>query len=340
MRHARLFTVLGLAGALASAPSLAANCGAEPSGFGSGAAFQSWRSWCSCMGGSPPSTFNEAQRVGCRGAGSSSGGGAGIGGDSVGTIIGKAAGKLLTDALFGNPEEDAQRAAAAARAAEVAAREQRERDAAAAVRAAALLTEMLDVEQTQTTAPGFAGNELGLMLGDAPIPRATASGGDAIMANRVPHPPPRNPPRAVIKAPEAATPGQALFDQLLQDPPAAAPAAQVVVAPAAVAPPAAAIDSFTTGFEHGSGCFSQSAGATCSAAALEQVDGCIASYRAGFEAGERGKKTEIGNAYRAGQRDRAAGERNNGAAQPGATGTCRIEWIDAYSAGYNGAPPP
>lgn len=333
MKTVHLLRVLGLAGALAAAPSLSANCGSEPSGFGSGAAFQSWRSWCSCMGGSPPPTFNEAQRVGCRGAGSSSGG-SGIGGDSVGTIIGKAAGKLLTDALFGDPEEGARRAAAAARAAEIVASEQRERDAAAAVRAAALLTEMLDVEQTQTTAPGFAGNELGLMLGDAPIPRATASGGEAIMANRAPRPPLRNPPRAVIKAPEAATPGQALVDQLLQDPPSAGAAAQVVAASATKT------DSFSKGFEHGSGCYSQNAGATCSAAALEQFDGCVADYRAGFAAGEKGKKTEIGNAYRAGELARAAGAANNGAAQPGATGTCRIEWINAYSSGYSGAPPP
>lgn len=321
---------------LTLAPALArgANCGSEPSGFGSGAAFQSWRSWCSCMGGTPPATFNEAQRVGCRGAGATSGT-AGSGG-SIGTVIGTAVGKALGDALFGNPEEDARRAAQAARAAETAAAEHQAREAEAARRAAALLKQMLDVEPAPPETEGFAGNSLGLMLGDAPIPRTatnTASG-SSFMPERAPARPLRNQPPTVIKQPSVAAPGQDLADQLMQDPaPApATPAARLAAVPA--------INSYAKGFEHGRGCYSQNAGPTCSGAALEQFDACIAEYRAGYQVGERAMKTEIDNAYRVGQRARAAGELNNGATQAGAVGTCRIEWIKAYSNGHAGAPHP
>lgn len=317
--------------ALTLAPALArgANCGSEPSGFGSGAAFQSWRSWCSCMGGTPPATFNEAQRVGCRGAGATSGT-AGSGG-SIGTVIGTAVGKALGDALFGDPEEDARRAAQAARAAEAAAAEHQAREAEAARRAAALLDQMLDVEPAPPGAEGFAGNALGLMLGDAPIPRAAtnAASGSSFMPDRAPARALRNQPPAVIKQPSVAAPGPDLADQLMQDP-----------APAAAAPAAPAIDSYAKGFEHGSGCYSQNAGPTCSGAAPAQFDACIADYRAGYQVGERAMKTEIDAAYRAGQRARAAGELNNGAAQAGAVGTCRIEWIKAYGNGHAGAPHP
>lgn len=323
--------------ALTLAPALAraANCGSEPSGFGSGAAFQSWRSWCSCMGGTPPATFNEAQRVGCRGAGSASGTAGSSG--SIGTVIGTAVGQALGDALFGNPEEDALRAAQAARAADAAAAQHQAREAEAARRAAALLDQMLDVEATPPGTEGFAGNSLGLMLGDAPIPRAATNPGNgpSIMPGRAPARPLRNQPPAVIKRPAVAAPGQDLAEQLMQDPvPTAAAPAPVVVAPAQ------AIDSYAKGFEHGSGCYSQNSGPTCSGAAPQLFDTCIADYRAGYQVGERAMKTEIDNAYRAGQRARAAGELNNGAAQSGAVGTCRIEWIKAYSNGHAGAPHP
>lgn len=335
MNGTRLYSVLGLVGALLSTPSLAATCGAEPSGFGSGAAFQSWRNWCSCMGGRPPATFNEAQRVGCRGAGTSSGAPSASG--SIGTMIGKAAGQALGEALFGSPEKDAQRAAAAARAAEDAAEARRAREAADTARAAALLNQMLEVGPAPSDSPGFAGNELGLMLGDAPIPRTSVGtvGTQSVMPNRAPGHALRNDPPAVVKQPEPPAPGQNLIDQLMQDPPPTA------VPPATkVALQTPKIDSFTRGFEHGSGCYSQNAGPTCSAAALEQVETCIADYRAGFQMGEKAMKTEMGNAYRAGQEARAAGERNTGAAQPGAVGTCRIEWVKAYNSGYAGGSPP
>ena len=88
----------------------AANCGGEPS-VSSAASFQAYRSWCSCIGGTVASNFNDAQRQGgCRllsGTGSSSG--AISSGDSIGTIIGTEVGKELGKALFGDPEADARR---------------------------------------------------------------------------------------------------------------------------------------------------------------------------------------------------------------------------------------
>lgn len=99
---------------LAVAPDAAraANCGGEPS-VSSASSFQTWRRWCSCMGGTSASNLNDAQRQGgCRlpsGSGSSSS--STPSGGSIGTIIGTEIGKALSDALFGNPEADARRRA-------------------------------------------------------------------------------------------------------------------------------------------------------------------------------------------------------------------------------------
>lgn len=88
----------------------AANCGGEPSVSGA-SSFQAWKRWCSCMGGTSASNFNDAQRQGgCRlpsGSGSSSA--ATSSGGSIGTIIGTEIGKELGKALFGDPEADARR---------------------------------------------------------------------------------------------------------------------------------------------------------------------------------------------------------------------------------------
>ena len=98
--------------AIAPTAARAANCGGEPSVSGA-SSFQAWKRWCSCMGGTSASNFNDAQRQGgCRlpsGSGSSSG--ATSSGGSIGTIIGTEIGKELGKALFGDPEADARRKA-------------------------------------------------------------------------------------------------------------------------------------------------------------------------------------------------------------------------------------
>ncbi len=99
---------------LAIAPTVAraANCGREPS-VSSAASFQAYRSWCSCMGGSVASNFNDAQRQGgCRlPSGSSSSSNSIPSGGSIGTILGTAIGQEIGKALFGDPEADARRKA-------------------------------------------------------------------------------------------------------------------------------------------------------------------------------------------------------------------------------------
>lgn len=120
--------------AIAPTAARAANCGGEPS-VSSASSFQTWKRWCSCMGGTSASNLNDAQRQGgCRlpsGSGSSSS--SAPSGGSIGTIIGTEIGKALSDALFGNPEADARRKAEEAvraeerrRAAEEADRKQEE----------------------------------------------------------------------------------------------------------------------------------------------------------------------------------------------------------------------
>lgn len=167
---------------------------------------------------------------------------------------------------------------------------------------------------------------------------ASASGGDGldfIMPNRHPSRPNRNEPRAVVKTASPPNQPEAPLGNALQD---NRDAVAPPVGRAAQAAPR--IDSFTRGFDHGSGCFSQSAGVACSAATADQMQACVADYRAGFDVGSRAARVELDRAYRAGIQARAAGAMNNGASQADATGPCRISWIEAYNSGYAGAPRP
>lgn len=105
-------------------------------------------------------------------------------------------------------------------------------------------------------------------------------------------------------------------------------------APAISAPSIA----FTRGFEHGAGCFSASAGATCSGAAPDQVAACLDDYGRGYGKGAKQKDQRLADAYRRGAEDRAAGRRAAGTAVPDASGTCRIEVIQSYQRGFFGGP--
>ena len=113
---------------IAPSAASAANCGGEPS-VSSASSFQNWKRWCSCMGGTSASNFNDAQRQGgCRlpsGSGSSSA----PSGDSVGSMIGRELGtiigKEINKALWGDPAADARRKAEEEASAEARAEELR-----------------------------------------------------------------------------------------------------------------------------------------------------------------------------------------------------------------------
>jgi len=113
-RSKPIFALYALVAMLAIAPTAASaqSCGREPS-VSSAASFQAWRSWCSCMGGTSASNFNDAQKQGgCRlPSGSSSSSSSTPSGGSVGTILGTAIGQEIGKALFGDPEADARRKA-------------------------------------------------------------------------------------------------------------------------------------------------------------------------------------------------------------------------------------
>ncbi len=99
--------------AIAPTAARAASCGGEPS-VSSASSFQTWKRWCSCMGGTSASNFNDAQRQGgCRLPSGSSSSSSTTPGGSIGTIIGTEIGKELGKALFGDPEADARRKAQA-----------------------------------------------------------------------------------------------------------------------------------------------------------------------------------------------------------------------------------
>lgn len=254
------------------------------------------------MGGTPPSSFNEAQRVGCPGAGSSSGTTAS--GDSIGTVIGAEIGKQLSKALFGDPEQEARRKAAAAAAAaradeqrEIAAQDveaqRRARDADAAARAEALLGAMLGTEgPTPTAAPtpptaAGGGGELQLIMGDEPIARTGAS--------------------PVIAAGTGASP-----------------------------PTDPTLSGYSRGYADASGCFSQNSGPSCSALPAEQFDACISGYRSGYEVGTRVRKFNLNEAYAQGKKQKDSNRPNDSVSQPG--GSCHIERVKAYNSGYAGWP--
>ncbi len=143
----------------------AANCGSEPS-VSSAASFQSWRRWCSCMGGTSASNLNDAQRQGgCRLPSGSSSSPA-PSGDSIGTIIGTEIGKALSDALIGNPETEAKvraRAEQQRRAEDEANRKQEERKQR-------LLGGMMGVDSSPPLGlmDDDSGSELGLLTDSAP----------------------------------------------------------------------------------------------------------------------------------------------------------------------------
>lgn len=150
----------------------AANCGREPS-VSSASSFQTWKRWCSCMGGMSASNLNDAQRQGgCRlPSGSSSSSSAVPGGNSIGTILGTAIGQEIGKALFGDPETDARRQAEEALRAEQLRRANEEALIKAEETKNRLLGGMMGVDDSQSLGlMGVeGGSELGLMTDDAVI---------------------------------------------------------------------------------------------------------------------------------------------------------------------------
>ena len=202
---------------------------------------------------------------------------------------------------------------------------------------------MLDTELPPTvespaapTEPGSSGDELLLMMGDEPVARTGAGtnvgAGDAFMGN---HKTTKlNPqPGAVL------VPGGAYSTPMTGQTPSAPTTPQ----PSASPPPQQqflVVVGFDRGFEHASGCFSQNSGPTCSSAAPDRIDGCITDYNAGYSAGDTQRRLRVMDAYRAGAADAMLGRVSNGAGLPDAVGTCRINIIQAYNSGFQGAPPP
>ena len=97
---------------------------------------------------------------------------------------------------------------------------------------------------------------------------------------------------------------------------------------------------FYMGFEDGSRCLSQNAGPRCDKAGASPADyqNCLASYRLGYTAGERIKRTLLQQAHRQGELDRqSASTRNYDQLDDYAKGPCRAEYIMSYNNGRFGA---
>lgn len=93
------------------------------------------------------------------------------------------------------------------------------------------------------------------------------------------------------------------------------------------------------GFEDGSQCLSQNAGPRCDKAGAPKADyeNCLASYRLGYTAGERIKKSLLQAAFEKGEQDRTAG-RSYADTDTRADGPCRAEYLMSYNEGRGGTP--
>ncbi|MGQ0547639.1 MAG: hypothetical protein ACT4P3_20300, partial [Betaproteobacteria bacterium] len=80
-------------------------------------------------------------------------------------------------------------------------------------------------------------------------------------------------------------------------------------------------------------------GPRCDKARAPKADyeNCLASYRLGYTAGERIKKSLLQTAFEKGERDRAAG-RSYADTDTRADGPCRAEYIMSYNNGRLGTP--
>lgn len=276
------------------ATGFASACGGEPA-VSDNASFQRWRAWCSCKGGSPPATFNEAQRVGCRTSSASSSGLPSA--QTSGQALGQALGLLVLEAFKEDPQAEARRREAAARAEEERlAHERMEKE-----RAERLLGQMLDVSAPAPQGGTAREGGLGLMLGDE-VPRRAESGGGA----------------------SASAPVVGGLPLMTDDPPPAGSPEDKVKRS----------DAFNLGFNDARDCYSQSAGARCSAVAADRWQTCLDDYRGGYSAGEKARKVKMDEARRIGFADAAAGKPANAVGRTEAEGTCKVEWTESYNRGW------
>jgi hypothetical protein len=94
---------------------------------------------------------------------------------------------------------------------------------------------------------------------------------------------------------------------------------------------------FYAGYLHGVQCFADNAVLACQGLDAEGQKRCVAGYRSGYRAGESHKRTLLSQAVELGRQDKAAGRRHSAFTSPGASGPCRISWIESYTEGFQGS---
>lgn len=94
---------------------------------------------------------------------------------------------------------------------------------------------------------------------------------------------------------------------------------------------------FNQGYVHAVQCFSSNAGPACFGMSVDSQARCVAAYGAGYGKGAEILRAMLAEAETRGRTDRNERRRHSGFTSPGASGTCRIEWIEAYTAGYQAA---
>lgn len=185
---------------------------------------------------------------------------------------------------------------------------------------------------------------LDAMLDDSSADAAPTDGLGSLMGDEAPT---MDAGRTTGAASDSCDPATQPLGMLCDDPPVAAassapPPAALPAAPTNPPPPPPPLgfDAFAKGFEHATSCISQNGGPTCAVAGPGQFQGCVDDYRRGYGEGDKNRKLRIMNAYTNGGADRMLGRPSNGSSQPDAEGPCRIDIIQAYNSGYQGAPPP
>jgi hypothetical protein len=99
-------------------------------------------------------------------------------------------------------------------------------------------------------------------------------------------------------------------------------------------------DFYNRGYQHAEQCFSPNPGLACAGLAPDAQKACNNDYGSGYKLGEQRRRELLASANEQGRSDRAGGRKHSGFVNPGAAGPCRIDWIAAYTDGYQGAASP
>jgi hypothetical protein len=97
-------------------------------------------------------------------------------------------------------------------------------------------------------------------------------------------------------------------------------------------------ESFTLAYQQGltdgRGCYPSNAFGFCNRYSASEQNFCFDGYRQGFAAGEQIKTQALISAYEQGKRAAQSGQPNDSFNEEQASGSCRVQWIEAFNRGH------